>query len=68
MNMILHGVHYRKFDIKQEDTFKMPNIEFNYSPILCKKASLSTKQQKGFTRTTGSHNLIEEMEKTGQRL
>jgi type I restriction enzyme M protein len=24
MNMILHGVHYRKFDIKQEDTLEYP--------------------------------------------
>lgn len=24
MNMILHGVHYRKFDIKQEDTLEKP--------------------------------------------
>ncbi len=24
MNMILHGVHYRKFDIKQEDTLELP--------------------------------------------
>ena len=24
MNMILHGIHYRKFDIKQEDTFRNP--------------------------------------------
>jgi type I restriction enzyme M protein len=24
MNMILHGVHYRKFDIKQEDTLEQP--------------------------------------------
>lgn len=24
MNMILHGVHYRKFDIKQEDTLEHP--------------------------------------------
>ncbi len=24
MNMILHGVHYRKFDIKQEDTLERP--------------------------------------------
>jgi len=24
MNMILHGVHYRKFDIKQEDTLENP--------------------------------------------
>jgi type I restriction enzyme M protein len=22
MNMILHGVHYRKFDIKQDDTLR----------------------------------------------
>jgi type I restriction enzyme M protein len=24
MNMILHGIHYRKFDIKQEDTLENP--------------------------------------------
>lgn len=24
MNMILHGIHYRKFDIKQEDTLERP--------------------------------------------
>ena len=24
MNMILHGVHYRQFDIKQEDTLEHP--------------------------------------------
>jgi len=24
MNMILHGVHYRKFNIKQEDTLEHP--------------------------------------------
>jgi type I restriction enzyme M protein len=31
MNMILHGVHYRKFDIKQEDTLEHPqhiNMQF----------------------------------------
>ena len=27
MNMILHGVHYRKFDIKQEDTLEHPQHE-----------------------------------------
>lgn len=27
MNMILHGVHYQKFDIKQEDTLKHPQHE-----------------------------------------
>ena len=27
MNMILHGVHYRKFDIKQEDTLERPQHE-----------------------------------------
>ena len=26
MNMILHGVHYRKFNIKQEDTLEHPHI------------------------------------------
>jgi type I restriction enzyme M protein len=46
MNMILHGVHYRKFDIKQEDTLEHPqhlgmtfeaivaNPPFS-APILC---------------------------------
>jgi len=32
MNMILHGVHYRKFDIKQEDTLERPqhgNLTFD---------------------------------------
>jgi type I restriction enzyme M protein len=24
MNMIMHDVHYRKFDIKQEDTLEHP--------------------------------------------
>jgi len=27
MNMILHGVHYRKFDLKQEDTLERPQHE-----------------------------------------
>jgi type I restriction enzyme M protein len=27
MNMILHGVHYKKFDIKQEDTLEKPQHE-----------------------------------------
>ena len=27
MNMILHGVHYRKFDIKQDDTLEHPQHE-----------------------------------------
>jgi type I restriction enzyme M protein len=27
MNMILHGVHYRRFDIKQEDTLERPQHE-----------------------------------------
>lgn len=27
MNMILHGVHYREFDIKQEDTLEKPQHE-----------------------------------------
>ena len=31
MNMILHGVHYRKFDIKQEDTLEHPqHIEHRF--------------------------------------
>ncbi|WP_299047647.1 type I restriction-modification system subunit M [uncultured Polaribacter sp.] len=35
MNMILHGVHYRKFDIKQEDTLKNPqHIEHRFEAIV----------------------------------
>jgi type I restriction enzyme M protein len=32
MNMILHGVHYRKFDIKQEDTLENP-LHLNVLPF-----------------------------------
>lgn len=32
MNMILHGVHYRQFDIKQEDTLEHPQ-HLNYLPF-----------------------------------
>lgn len=32
MNMILHGVHYRKFDIKQEDTLEHPQ-HMNHSDM-----------------------------------
>jgi type I restriction enzyme M protein len=35
MNMILHGVHYRKFDIKQEDTLEHPqHIEHRFEAIV----------------------------------
>lgn len=35
MNMILHGVHYRKFDIKQEDTLENPqHIEYQFEAIV----------------------------------
>lgn len=35
MNMILHGVHYRKFDIKQEDTLEHPqHLEHRFEAII----------------------------------
>jgi type I restriction enzyme M protein len=35
MNMILHGVHYRKFDIKQEDTLELPqHIDKQFEAIV----------------------------------
>jgi type I restriction enzyme M protein len=35
MNMILHGVHYRKFDIKQEDTLEHPqHLDKNFEAIV----------------------------------
>ena len=35
MNMILHGVHYRKFDIKQEDTLEHPqHLELQFEAIV----------------------------------
>ncbi len=35
MNMILHGVHYRKFDIKQEDTLERPqHIEMQFEAVV----------------------------------
>ena len=35
MNMILHGVHYRKFDIKQEDTLEHPqHLEHRFESIV----------------------------------
>lgn len=35
MNMILHGVHYREFDIKQEDTLEHPqHIEHRFEAIV----------------------------------
>lgn len=35
MNMILHGVHYRKFDIKQEDTLEHPqHLDFRFEAIV----------------------------------
>jgi len=35
MNMILHGVHYRKFDIKQEDTLERPqHIDQQFEAIV----------------------------------
>lgn len=35
MNMILHGVHYRQFDIKQEDTLEHPqHIDFEFEAIV----------------------------------
>jgi len=35
MNMILHGVHYRKFDIKQEDTLENPqHIDKQFEAIV----------------------------------
>lgn len=35
MNMILHGVHYRKFDIKQEDTLDNPqHLDFRFEAIV----------------------------------
>ena len=35
MNMILHGVHYREFDIKQEDTLETPqHIDHRFEAIV----------------------------------
>lgn len=35
MNMILHGVHYRKFDIKQEDTLEHPqHLDLQFEAIV----------------------------------
>ncbi|MDI9882748.1 type I restriction-modification system subunit M [Flectobacillus longus] len=35
MNMILHGVHYRKFDIKQDDTLENPqHIDLRFEAIV----------------------------------
>lgn len=35
MNMILHGIHYRKFDIKQEDTLEHPqHIDKQFEAIV----------------------------------
>jgi type I restriction enzyme M protein len=35
MNMILHGVHYRKFDIRQEDTLERPqHTELRFEAIV----------------------------------
>ena len=35
MNMILHGVHYQKFDIKQEDTLEKPqHIDMRFEAIV----------------------------------
>lgn len=35
MNMILHGVHYRRFDIKQEDTLERPqHLEHQFEAIV----------------------------------
>ena len=35
MNMILHGVHYREFDIKQEDTLEHPqHLEHRFEAIV----------------------------------
>lgn len=35
MNMILHGIHYRKFDIKQEDTLENPqHKDFTFEAIV----------------------------------
>ena len=35
MNMILHGVHYREFDIKQEDTLERPqHIDMQFEAIV----------------------------------
>lgn len=35
MNMILHGVHYRKFDIKQEDTLEHPqHMDLQFEAIV----------------------------------
>lgn len=35
MNMILHGVHYRKFDIKQEDTLERPqHLDMEFEAIV----------------------------------
>ena len=35
MNMILHGVHYRQFDIKQEDTIEHPqHLDYRFEAIV----------------------------------
>lgn len=35
MNMILHGVHYRKFDIRQEDTLERPqHLDLRFEAIV----------------------------------
>ena len=34
MNMILHGVHYRNFDLKQEDTLEHPQHEGKFEAVV----------------------------------
>jgi type I restriction enzyme M protein len=42
MNMILHGVHYRQFDIKQEDTLEHPqHIEHRFEAIVANQLFMS---------------------------
>ncbi len=34
MNMILHGVHYRKFNLKQEDTLERPQHDGRFEAVV----------------------------------
>ena len=39
MNMILHGVHYRNFDLRQEDTLESPQHEgLKFEAVVCESA------------------------------
>ncbi len=59
MNMILHGVHYRNFDLRQEDTLERPQHEGQKFEAVVANPPFSAKwsANKILSRMTASANM-----------